>query len=107
MPKINIGINGNNTLKIILVKLSKYIKILIDNSSGVVIKSGILGSLIISSDIIQLLTLNIHNILSNNIALIGGLVSGLLIVILKDIIYNNIVLVKFDSGIIISMYFFI
>ena len=107
MPKINIRINGNNTLKIILVKLSKYIKILIDNSSGVVIKSGILGSLIISSDIIQLLTLNIHNILSNNIALIGGLVSGLLIVILKDIIYNNIVLVKFDSGIIISMYFFI
>lgn len=53
------------------------------------------------------MTLNIHNILSNNIALIGGLVSGLLIVILKDIIYNNIVLVKFDSGIIISMYFFI
>ena len=107
MPKINIGINGNNTLKIILVKLSKYIKILIDNSSGVVIKSGILGSLIISSDIIQLLTLNIHNILSNNIALIGGLVSGLLIFILKEIIYSNIVLVKFDSGIIISMYFFI
>lgn len=52
MPKINIRINGNNTLKIILVKLSKYIKILIDNSSGVVIKSGILGSLIISSDLI-------------------------------------------------------
>ena len=55
--------------------------------SGVAIKSGILGSSIVASstnsNLTPLFTLNIHNILSNNVALIGGLISGLVIGIFK------------------------
>lgn len=55
--------------------------------SGIAIKSGILGSSIVASstasDLNPLFTLNIHNILSNNVALIGGLIAGLVIGIYK------------------------
>ena len=62
--------------------------------SGVAIKSGILGSSMAvnnsTSDLIPLFSLNIHNILSNNVALIGGLISGLVIGIFKRELAVNI-----------------
>ena len=55
--------------------------------SGVAINAGILGSSMVASnsvsDLTPLFSLNIHNVLSNNIALIGGLISGLIIGIFK------------------------
>lgn len=62
--------------------------------SGAAIKSGILGSSIAvnnsTSDLIPLFSLNIHNILSNNVALIGGLAFGLAIGIFKRELAINI-----------------
>ena len=55
--------------------------------SGAAIKSGILGTSMVasnSSDALHpLFTLNVHNVLSNNVALIGGLISGLILGIFK------------------------
>lgn len=62
--------------------------------SGVAIKSGVLGSSMAvnnsTSDLIPLFSLNINNILSNNVALIGGLISGLVIGIFKRELAVNI-----------------
>ena len=71
-----------------LICISNFINTMLSYLvSGVAIKSGILGSAIVSSttasSLNPLFTLNIHNILSNNIALIGGLISGLLVGIFK------------------------
>ena len=62
--------------------------------SGVAIKSGILESSMVASnsvsDLTPLFSLNIHNILSNNVALIGGLISGLIIGIFKKELAESI-----------------
>ena len=62
--------------------------------SGVAIKSGILGSSMVASnsisDLTPLFSLNIHNVLSNNVALIGGLISGLIIGIFKKELAESI-----------------
>ncbi|MBQ9441197.1 MAG: cation:dicarboxylase symporter family transporter [Alphaproteobacteria bacterium] len=71
-----------------LICLSNFINTMLSYIvSGTAIKSGILGESMVatntSSDLTPLFTLNIHNILSNNVALIGGLLSGLLIGVFK------------------------
>ena len=77
-----------------LICISNFINTMLSYFvSGLAIKSGILGSSMAASsnvsDLTPLFTLNIHNILSNNIALIGGLLSGLLVGIFKKELAEN------------------
>ena len=62
--------------------------------SGLAIKSGILGATLettsVSSTLEPMFSLNIHNVLSNNTALIGGLIIGLLLGIFKTKLAENI-----------------